>query len=221
MHRQGDTSTDPAQSDSLAMTRRQVIDQSSKPDLLVLDFRGNAGRHRLVTTFDVLAGRQPPDMIDRAARSANLLEPLDPIEELAKAQAREQLSIEREQAVTQEKLRKAKIKLKSQYSGRSVDPFKDMGFAPVVASSPKEKPTEKQIIMLANNGIEPEGLTRKQAGSLVYQIMLRRKMGKASFKQEAVLREYGLPTDVSASKAKSLIQGLADAGWPKPKPPTG
>ena len=132
----------PPQSDSSATTRRRVIAQSSKPELLVLDFRGNAGRHRLVTTFDVLAGRQPPDMIDRAARSANLLEPLDPIEELAKAQAREQLSIEREQAVTQEKLRKAKIKLKSQYSGRAVDPFKDMGFAPVVVSNPKEKPTK-------------------------------------------------------------------------------
>ena len=211
----------PPQSDSSPTTRRQVIAQSNKPELLVLDFRGNAGRHRLVTTFDVLAGREPPDMIDRAAKSAKLLEPLDPLEELAKAQAREQLSIEREKMAIENKLRKAQIKLKSQYMGRTVDPFKDMGFAPSVVSNPKEKPTDKQIIMLANNGIESEGLTRKQAGSLVYQIMLRRKMGKCSFKQQAVLKEYGLPTDVSASKAKSLIQGLADAGWPKPEPPTG
>ena len=91
-----------------------------------------------------------------------------------------------------------------------------------MTANPKEKPTDKQIIMLANNGIEAESLTRKQAGALVYQIMLRRKLNRPSFKQEAILKEHGLPYEkVTAKQAKDMIQELADGGWKKPEPPAG
>ena len=113
------------------------------------------------------------------------------------------------------------IKLRSSYTSRAVDPFEDLGFAPIVTANPKEKPTDKQIIMLANNGIEAESLTRKQA-ALVYQIMLRRKLNRPSFKQEAILKEHGLPYEkVTAKQAKDMIQELADGGWKKPEPPAG
>lgn len=212
----------PPQSDSCATTRKQAIGQSSKPDLLVLDFRGNAGRHRLVTTFDVLAGRAPDDLVDRVSRRVPDEEELDPIELLEEAEAKEKLAEERNAARQQENLRRAQVKLRSSYTSRAVDPFEDLGFAPVVTANPKEKPTDKQIIMLANNGIEAESLTRKQAGALVYQIMLRRKLNRPSFKQEAILKEHGLPYEkVTAKQAKDMIQELADGGWKKPEPPAG
>jgi len=88
-----------------------------------------------------------------------------------------------------------------------------MGFAPVQPTQKVEMATTKQMTFLANQGVDPEGLTRKQAGSLIGQIMMRRKMGKASLRQEALLKKYGLPTDVSAKAATRMIQDLADNGW--------
>jgi superfamily II DNA or RNA helicase len=72
--------------DSSAMTRRDLIAASNKPDLMVLDFKGNAGRHRLITTFDVLAGEDAKDLPARAAEMATAGELLDLIEEMEKAQ---------------------------------------------------------------------------------------------------------------------------------------
>lgn len=37
--------------------RKRLIQNSAKPDCLVLDFHGNVGRHRLATVYDALAGK--------------------------------------------------------------------------------------------------------------------------------------------------------------------
>jgi superfamily II DNA or RNA helicase len=199
--------------DSSAMTRKDLIAASNKPDLMVLDFKGNAGRHRLITTFDVLAGEDAKDLPARAAEMATEGELLDPIEEMEKARIQEEAAKESAEAAEQEKLRRAKLKLASTYTSRSINPFDDMGFAPVQPTQKVEMATTKQMTFLANQGVDPEGLTRKQAGGLIGQIMMRRKMGKASLRQEALLKKYGLPTDVSAKAATRMIQDLADNGW--------
>ena len=66
-----------------------------------------------------------------------------------------------------------------------------------------------------NNGIDPEGLTRKQASRLTWDIMMRRKTGKPSFKQEAILTRYGLHA-TTAKQARSLIDEIAESGWMDP-----
>ena len=199
--------------DSSAMTRRDLIAESNKPDLMVLDFKGNAGRHRLITTFDVLAGEDAKDLPARAAEMATAGELLDPIEEMEQARIQEEAAKESAEAAEQEKLKRAKLKLASTYTSRSISPFEDMGFAPVQPTQRVDMATTKQMTFLANQGVDPEGLTRKQAGGLIGQIMMRRKMGKASLRQEALLKKYGLPTDVSAREATRMIQDLADNGW--------
>ena len=46
--------------------RRFLIAQSSKPNILIIDFAGNSGRHKLVTTADILGGKLSDYVIESA-----------------------------------------------------------------------------------------------------------------------------------------------------------
>ncbi|HUX15612.1 MAG TPA: DEAD/DEAH box helicase [Phycisphaerae bacterium] len=50
--------------------RRAAIDASGKPALEVIDFSGNAGRHKLVSTADILGGNYSDEAIGRARTRA-------------------------------------------------------------------------------------------------------------------------------------------------------
>jgi superfamily II DNA or RNA helicase len=74
-----------------AKDRLAAIASSAKKSLLVLDFVGNAGRHKLVTTADILGGKHTDDVIEKAAKKAaeagkpmNMLDALDAAEEEAR-----------------------------------------------------------------------------------------------------------------------------------------
>ena len=45
----------------------QAIAQSAKPAMVVLDFAGNAGRHKLISTTDILGGKYSEEARERAA----------------------------------------------------------------------------------------------------------------------------------------------------------
>jgi superfamily II DNA or RNA helicase len=66
-----------------AAARRQAILESLKPNTLVIDFAGNAGKHQIVTAADVLGGKYEPetrkaarDLIEAERRPMNLEEAL-------------------------------------------------------------------------------------------------------------------------------------------------
>ncbi len=50
--------------------RRQAISFSDKPDLLVIDYCGNAGKHKIVQAADVLGGKYPAPVRDYAKQTA-------------------------------------------------------------------------------------------------------------------------------------------------------
>jgi superfamily II DNA or RNA helicase len=79
-----------------ADSRRLAISTSGKPNLLVLDFVGNSGRHKLVSTADILGGNFSDDVIALAATAARKKsargEKSDTLEELL--EAKEQLERE-------------------------------------------------------------------------------------------------------------------------------
>ena len=210
--------TRPLAPPSLTMTpqeRREVIASSDKPHCLVIDFKGNSGRHKLIGMADVLAGDALPEVVERAKEIISEQEDMDPEEALRMAQAAEEAIKLAEEARKRERLHKAKIKLRSQFTARDVDPFERFDMTPSHPTEAKELPTEKQQILLMNNGIDPQGLTRKQAGRLTWDIMMRRKTGRPSFKQEAILTRYGLSAKTSR-QAKGLIDEIAETGWMDP-----
>ena len=52
-----------------AESRREAIAMSDKPDMLVIDYVGNAGKHKIVQAADVLAGKYPPEVRDYAKQT--------------------------------------------------------------------------------------------------------------------------------------------------------
>ena len=195
--------------------RREIIASSEKPHCLVIDFKGNAGRHKLIGMADVLAGDALPEVVERAKQLIVDSEDMDPMEALQLAEAQEEAVRAAAEQKEREKLQRAKIKLRSHFTAREIDPFSRFDMTPTHPSEPKEKPTEKQMALLMNNGIDPEGLTRKQASRLTWDIMMRRKTGKPSFKQEAILTRYGLHA-TTIQQARSLIDEIAESGWMDP-----
>ena len=99
--------------------RRAAIAASAKPSCLVVDFVGNAGKHKLVTSADILGGKVSEEAVDLAvtrARQAggpvNMTEALD--------QAEEEL---REQKRLAEAARRARLVATARFTTQAVDPF--------------------------------------------------------------------------------------------------
>lgn len=169
--------------------RRAAIAQSDKPDCLVLDFVGNAGRHKLVNCIDVLGGEMPAevrlaasDLLDNgdvlAALNAAALD-----SELAReAKAFRQRREREERAVMDEWTAwRANHKRKHvratgvEYEARDVDAFNAAATGSYVAKSnlPVDHPFRWQTEFLLRNGWDAARvakLTRGQAFGICKRI---------------------------------------------------
>lgn len=191
--------------------RRTAIDRSRKPELLVLDFEGNAGRHKLITATDVLGGDYDDESVARAAIIVRKSEGRIRVAE-ALVQAETELHKEREIA------RRARVVGTATFATRSVDPFDVFDLEPKREREwDRERAiSDKQRALLERNGVECEGLSFGRASMLVAEIIRRRSEGKCSFRQAKLLRKNGLNANVSFEEAKRLIDDLAQRqGWGK------
>ena len=128
--------------------RVEAIKASNKPDCTVLDFIGQASRHKLICTTDILAGKQDPDeIVDRAKRiSANKDFTGSTLEALREA---------REQAEREREARRAKATTNVKYTLRDAGSMWDMATIPQVkvpGYMMSKSPTEKQQSMLKRLG---------------------------------------------------------------------
>lgn len=173
-----------------------------KTDLLVLDFVGNAGKHRLVNALDVLAGDDIPDGVRKRAQQladegADAMDALDDAAREAK-----------------EEEARAVLIADAKYKAKHVDPFavlgvtkrKGFGHAP---------PTDGQLAMLskAMGRDLPEDIDRRGASSLIDAIIKRRTAGQCSYKQARILAKHGLRDTVSFDEAKAAIDAIQENGW--------
>lgn len=189
--------------------RCAAIAASVKPNVLILDFVGNSGRHKLINTSDILGGNFDDKIIEKAVASAKKKgKPVDMLEEFAEVEA----------AWHSEK-RKA-VKAQASYSKKSIDPFDVFEITP--RREPgwfKGKPlTPKMNSMLENAGIDTKHLTFAQGKQLIGEICARREKNLCSYKQAKTLAKYGERTDVGFKEASALIDAIAKNGW-KPLPP--
>lgn len=199
-----------------AEERKEIIASSDKPHCIVIDFKGNSGKHKLVGAVDVLSGQDPSPITERAKEIiAASGDEVDPLEAVRQAEAEEEMRKESEEARLAEASKRASLKLKASYSSRDVDPFSRFDMTPTHPTDPREMATQKQFNLLAYNGVDATGLTRKQANRIIADIMMRRKRGFPSLKQQAILDKYGLEAQ-TAQQAKAHIDDIARAGWPDP-----
>jgi len=194
--------------------RKAAIAASGKPSCLVVDFVGNAGKHKLVTSADILGGKVSEAALElaltqvrKAGGPVNMTEALD--------EAEEEIKQQREQARLAEAARRSRLVATARFTTQAVDPFDVLALDPVKARGwdQDRQLSEKQRSLLAKQGINPEGMSFSQGKQLIAEIFRRWDGKLCSFKQAKLLHKYGYDTEVSFAEASATIEALAKSGW--------
>ena len=170
-----------------AEDRQQAIANSRKSHMLVLDFVGNSGKHKLMSTLDVLAGDMPDDLVELVKRDMVKTGQSADVREKAwqkkreldeQAEERRQQAEKRRQQWLEEQRKRAEIRASVDYSVKTVDPF-DSGSVAAEQSTPKFRGgcSDKQVAMLCRLGMQREAamaLTARQASGAIGERLGRR-----------------------------------------------
>jgi len=193
-----------------AAQRKSAIAASGKPTMLVIDFCGNAGRHRLVHAADILGDKDGVSQatLDRAAKILH-----------KRAKAKANTAVEDEQdvlAIIDEADRELKSEAEAKtrklvrgtavYSATSMDPFEFAGIAPRNSTAKVGMPATPQQLALLRKWKcpNPERLSRKEATEAIKAIA-----GRPSPAQAWTLRKHGLdPTKYTRKTASQAIDQI-------------
>jgi superfamily II DNA or RNA helicase len=191
------------------IARRSAIATSEKPSLLVLDFVGNSGRHKLIHTGNILGGNYPDDVVAEATRAvqgkSTKGERADMLAELRAAEERK-----REAA-----RKRAQVAVKAKFQSARIDPFALWDILPKREPGwfKGKKPTQKQLDFLAKAGVPTDDLSFCQASQIIDKAIDRRKKNLCTFKQSKLLAKHGFPTEVTFTEASAIIDRIAKSGW--------
>ena len=204
-----------------AKARQAAIAASAKPSMLALDFVGNSGRHKLMTTADVLGGNISDEAVERAVKKAKEDgKTVDMRELLEKSEA--ELRAEAEARRLAEEGRKAKLVAKVRYVTRAVNPFDAFDLQPARARGwdAGKQLSEKQAAVLLKQGIDPAQMEYGQAKAVLNELF-RRWSGKlATIRQCALLKKHGYDTkEMTMKEASAKIDALAKNRWQRPAMP--
>jgi superfamily II DNA or RNA helicase len=149
--------------------RRAAIAASGKPCMTIADFVGNSGRHKIVTSADVLGGRWGEPVRQYAKNTIeDEGQPVRIEEALARAEC--ELALENEQRERERERRSCIMAARANYSTQDINPF--MGGAPFKAAvgPGPEMATEKQVRYILHLSRETNtGWTREKASKLTKQ----------------------------------------------------
>ena len=188
-----------------AEARRAAIAGSGKPACLVVDFVGNSGRHKLMTSADILGGNVSDEACERALEKAR--ESPGPVD-MAEALEEQQRAIEIERV--RESARRAGLKAKASWASRSVSPFDVFDLSPVKARgwNSGKSLSEKQRAILEKAGIDPDSVDYAGGRQLLNEIFRRWDAGLCSYKQARILRKHGHTGNESREVASVLLDGI-------------
>lgn len=192
--------------------RCDMIRKSVKPSCLIVDFVGNAGRHKLCSTADILGGNIDDDVVTEVARRVREGgKPVDMTEEIARVKADVEARKKREAAT------RAALQAKAKYLISKIDPFNAWDIAPV-----KENPadrgrrfTAKQALLLRDRlGVDPGKIPFGQGKQLLDEYFRRINGGYATIKQAALLRNMGFKMPLRMEQAGRMIGRMRERqGW--------
>jgi len=178
---------------------------------LVVDFVGNSGRHKLITSADILGGKLSDEVIELAERRAKQRGcPVNMADELNQAQ--EDIRREIEERKMREAARKAHLIATADFSTRSIDPFDILQMQPVRERGwdAKKQLSEKQRALLLKQGVDPSGMPYAQARQLIDEIFRRWNGKLCTLKQAKILRDRGIDIrNLSMEDATKKITEIA------------
>lgn len=185
--------------------RQALIESSSKPTCLIVDFVGNAGRHKLCTSVDILGGKCSERARELAVQAMKTGKPVRVDEALLQGAEAEKREKEREAA------KRAALVARAKWSAQNVNPFDVFQVAPVSERGwDKGKHlTDKQQALLRKQGIDPDTLPYAQARQLLNELFRRWDNNLCTFGQAKILRKRGLATNISRDEASRLIDEIA------------
>lgn len=179
--------------------RRQLIAQSKKPRMRILDFVGNAGKHTLVTPVDVLGANYTEDEVKLAKKKLSA-EPGEDIQTALK-DARKELK------ALAARMHAAKLKVSARTG--AFDPFATLGMDRSDAIDIRfggRPASEKQVALLVSRGLpakELEGIDQRAASRLIAKSFARQDAGLASLKQLRLLSQFTPVADTITTKQAS------------------
>lgn len=197
--------------------RRIAIAESEKPWAEIIDFVGNSGKHKLITTADILGGNYDDEVIAHAAaRAKEAGKSVDMLDALKESLA--EVHAQKEAAKAAEAARRARLRVAANYSTQAVDPFDVFQIEPhrEMGWDTGKPITEKMRNLLDKQGIDTSEMHYSQAKQLLNELFRRWDAKEASFKQAKLLRRYGLPGDVGRDQAKEWIDKIAGNNWKLP-----
>jgi len=190
-----------------AEERRLAIGGSAKPACLVVDFVGNSGRHKLMTSADILGGNVSDEAVERAVAKAK--ETGGPVD-MAQALNDEERAIEEERERAREAARRANLKAKASWATRDVSPFDVFELSPAKSrgwNTGKQLST-KQRSVLEKAGIDPDSVDYAGGRQLIGEIFRRWDEGLCSYKQARILRKHGHTGNETREVASMLLDGI-------------
>jgi type I site-specific restriction endonuclease len=185
--------------------RRSAIAASGKPCCTVVDFCGNAGRHKLMTSADILGGKVSDEAIERAVKKAK---------EAGGAVDMAQSLEDEEKAIQLEKMkeaaRRAKLTAKAKFSSRNINPFDVFQLQPQKARGwdAGKTLTDKQRGLLEKQGIDPDAVGYAGGKQLLAEIFRRWDAGLCSYKQARILRKHGHTGNETRAEAGAILDGI-------------
>ena len=200
--------------------RLAAIAGSAKPNSIILDFVGNAGKHKLVSIGDVLGGNFSDEVVERAVQKAK--ESRVPVNMTqAMIEAEEELRKKAEAARLANEARKNRIVAKVQYSSTRIDAFNILDIVPVRERGwdSGKVLSEKQRGVLLKMGVAPDSVSYAQGRQLVVEQIRRWSNKLASVKQIAIIKRRNPAVDVknlTFKAASEMITAIAaKEGWQK------
>ena len=191
--------------------RRKLIAESSKPSCLIIDFVGNSGRHKLVTTADILGGKDLDEDAEIAAevrrRCTGSAEGLDMLEEIEKVK----------EAVKERRFRDAQsrkfITATAKFTTFSVDPFDVFDLAPSARHPKSGLETyrlsfKQRAIIRERIKVNPDSISPSEGKALIDEYFRRVTNKLATFAQTKLLRRHGIPVPMSFDEASRTISRL-------------
>jgi len=204
-----------------AEERRAAIAASAKPYCIILDFAGNAGRHKLVRVLDLFADglteaqRKAADKLIESGECEDVLEAIERAREIIAEMERERAG----RGVT----------------STNVDPF-DVLAIPYARDQFDRPATEGQLMTLLRHGavkgnidkdrdkmlaLAREKFDRTSASMYIDVVIQRTKAKQSTIKQAMLLVGKGIPAavakEMSFDRASAAMTELASMGW-KPTP---
>jgi superfamily II DNA or RNA helicase len=197
-----------------ARERLFAIEASKKPDFLLLDITGHAGRHSLISAVDALAGKQSPDVLAavRKAQQAGVRRKLSAIV----SEAKQKLADEERES----KKRIAEIAALAVIESRrkEFDPFRKLGADESIDNdTPLEwagdPPTSSDLEWLAKNRIAAKKVTRGTVAKLRAQARKWHDTNMATFRQRKVLTSAGVDPNQTYAMASRFVDAIIKGGF--------